>query len=70
MYAYQGLSFRAAYNYAQRYFAEFNLGYNGSENFPKGKRYGVFPSFSAGWVLSDEPWLKMPDWIKILKLRG
>lgn len=70
MYAYQGLSFRAAYNYAQRYFAEFNLGYNGSENFPKGKRYGVFPSFSAGWVLSDEPWLKMPDWIKIFKIRG
>lgn len=70
MYAYQGLSFRAAYNYAQRYFAEFNLGYNGSENFPKGRRYGVFPSFSAGWVLSDEPWLKMPEWIKIFKIRG
>ncbi|MCM1501131.1 MAG: TonB-dependent receptor [Bacteroidales bacterium] len=70
MYAYQGLSARAAYSYAQRYFLELNVGYNGSENFPKGRRYGVFPSFSAGWVLSDEPWMKMPSWIKILKLRG
>lgn len=70
MYAYQGLSARAAYNYAQRYFAEFNLGYNGSENFPKGRRYGVFPSFSAGWVISDEPWINSPDWLKILKIRG
>lgn len=70
LYAYQGLSARAAYNYAQRYFLELNLGYNGSENFPPGKRYGVFPSFSAGWVLSDEPWLNSPDWLKILKIRG
>ena len=70
LYAYQGVSARAAYNYAQRYFVEFNLGYNGSENFPPGKRYGVFPSFSAGWVLSDEPWLNSPDWLKILKIRG
>ena len=70
MYAYQGISARATYNYAKRYFAEFNLGYNGSENFPPGRRYGLFPSFSAGWVISDEPWLHMPDWVKILKLRG
>lgn len=70
LYAYQGLSARAAYNYAQRYFLEINLGYNGSENFPPGKRYGIFPAFSAGWVLSDEPWLNSPDWLKILKIRG
>lgn len=70
LYAYQGLSARAAYNYAKRYFAEFNLGYNGSENFPKGRRYGVFPSFSAGWVISDEPFITMPSFVKILKLRG
>lgn len=70
MYAYQGLSTRVAYNYAQRYFLEFNLGYNGSENFPPGRRYGVFPAFSAGWVLSDEPWLNAPDWLKIFKIRG
>ena len=70
MYAYQGLSARATYNYADKYFLEFNLGYNGSENFPPGRRYGLFPSFSAGWVLSEEPWLNMPDAVKILKLRG
>lgn len=70
MYAYQGVSARAAYNWAQRYFVEMNLGYNGSENFPKGRRYGLFPSFSGGWVISDEPWMNMPEWIKILKLRG
>ena len=70
LYAYQGLSARAAYNYAQRYFLEMNLGYNGSENFPPGKRYGIFPAFSAGWVLSDEPWINSPEWLKILKIRG
>ncbi len=70
MYAYQGVSARAAYNWAQRYFVEMNLGYNGSENFPKGRRYGLFPSFSGGWVISDEPWMNMPEWVKILKLRG
>ena len=70
MYAYQGVSARATYNYADRYFLEANLGYNGSENFPPGRRYGLFPAFSAGWVLSEEPWLNMPDAIKILKIRG
>lgn len=70
MYAYQGLSARVAYNYAKRYFLEFNIGYNGSENFPPGRRYGVFPSFSAGWVLSDEAWLRLPDVVRMLKLRS
>lgn len=70
MYAYQGLSARVTYNNAHRYFAEFNLGYNGSENFPPGRRYGLFPAFSAGWVISDEPWFNSLDWIKIIKLRG
>lgn len=70
MYAYQGISGRVAYNYAQRYFLEGNVGFNGSENFPPGRRYGVFPAFSAGWVISDEPWLNMPDVVKILKIRG
>lgn len=70
MYAYQGLSSRLAYNYNSRYYSEFNIGYNGSENFPPDRRYGVFPSFSASWVMSDEPFLNMPNWIKIIKLRG
>ena len=70
MYAYQGFSARIAYNNAHRYFGEFNLGYNGSENFPPKRRYGLFPSFSAGWIISDEPWFDKIDWLKIIKLRG
>jgi len=68
-YAYQGVSTRATYDYAKRYFAEFNLGFNGSENFHPDRRYGVFPAGSLGWVLSDEKWFNCPDWIKIIKLR-
>lgn len=68
-YAYQGISSRATYNYAARYFAEFNLGFNGSENFHPDRRYGIFPAGSLGWVISDEKWFNRPDWIKIIKLR-
>lgn len=50
----QGLAGRLTYNFDNRYLAEFNFGYNGSENFPKGERYGFFPSISAGWVISGE----------------
>lgn len=66
----QGVAGRGSYNYANRYFAEFNFGYNGSEQFPKGKRYGFFPSLSLGWVLTSEDfWGK--DWlVSNLKLRG
>lgn len=51
----QGMAMRATYDYAQRYFIEFNAGYNGSENFPKGKRMGFFPAVSLGWLVSGEP---------------
>ncbi len=50
----QGLAGRLTYEYANKYLAEFNFGYNGSENFRKGSRYGFFPSASLGWVLSNE----------------
>ena len=50
----QGLVGRFSYNYGNRYLSEFNFGYNGSEQFPKGKRYGFFPSISLGWVVSSE----------------
>ncbi|SKA36060.1 TonB-linked outer membrane protein, SusC/RagA family [Chitinophaga eiseniae] len=50
----RGLSGRATYGYKSRYFAEANFGYNGSENFTPRKRYGLFPSFGAGWVISNE----------------
>lgn len=66
----QGIAGRTSYNFLQRYFAEFNFGYNGSEQFPKGKRYGFFPSASIGWVLTNEEFWSR-DWaVSNLKLRG
>lgn len=64
----QGLAMRATYDYAQRYFIEFNAGYNGSENFPKGKRMGFFPAVSLGWLVSGEPFWN-DKLISNLKLR-
>ena len=50
----QGFAGRASYRYQDRYIAEFNFGYNGSENFARGKRFGFFPSVALGWLLSEE----------------
>ncbi|MDR1667266.1 MAG: TonB-dependent receptor [Bacteroidales bacterium] len=49
-----GLSGRLAYGYDNRYFAEFNFGYNGSERFSKEHRWGFFPSVGGAWMLSGE----------------
>ena len=54
----QGLAGRLSATYDNRYVAEFNFGYNGSENFAKGKRFGFFPSFAIGWLMSEEPWME------------
>ncbi len=56
--AYMGLVGRVTYNYMNRYMLEFNIGYNGSENFAEGQRFGYFPAYSGGWTFSEEPWLK------------
>lgn len=53
----QGMAGRVSYSYDKRYVGEFNFGYNGSENFAPGKRYGFFPSAAIGWVLSEEPFM-------------
>ncbi|UYQ95937.1 TonB-dependent receptor [Chitinophaga horti] len=53
-YRYMGLAGRATYGYADRYLAEVNFGYNGSETFAPGKRFGFFPSYGLGWVVSEE----------------
>lgn len=55
--AYVGFVGRATYDYKTRYMAEFNVGYNGSENFAPGKRYGLFPAGSIGWIVSEESFL-------------
>ena len=68
---YVGLVGRIAYNYNTTYMAEFNVGYNGSENFAPGKRYGFFPSGSLGWVVSKEKFFeKLSPYIDYLKLRA
>ena len=54
----QGIAGRASYVYDNKYVAEVNFGYNGSENFAPGQRFGLFPSFALGWRISDEPWMQ------------
>ncbi|RGS34224.1 SusC/RagA family TonB-linked outer membrane protein [Bacteroides cellulosilyticus] len=54
----QGLSGRFTYSYDKRYFAEFNFGYNGSERFAENERYGFFPSFGVGYLMSNEKFWK------------
>ena len=58
----RGLAGRATYSYKDKYFAEYNFGYNGSENFAPNRRYGFFPSYGLGWVVSNE------DFFYLLKM--
>ena len=68
---YVGLVGRVTYDYATKYMVDFNIGYNGSENFAPGKRYGTFPSISVGWIPSSETWWEpIKPVIGYLKLRG
>ena len=66
----QGITGRFAYYYNQKYLMEFNFGYNGSENFTPGQRYGFFPAGSIGWVVSEEEFMKKASWIDFLKVRA
>jgi len=66
---YVGLVGRITYDYAMRYLLDLNMGYNGSENFAPGKRYGFFPSVSAGWIISSEDFLKSQNFLDYLKIR-
>jgi len=65
-----GLVGRLTYNYKMRYLFDVNIGYNGSENFPDQKRFGFFPAFSAGWILSEESFMENIRVINYLKIRG
>ena len=68
---YQGIAGRTSYMYKHRYVGEFNFGYNGSENFAKGNRFGFFPSFAAGWIVSEEKFMENINHVLTkLKLRG
>ena len=53
-YRQQGIAGRLTYGYDNRYLVELNAGYNGSENFDPGNRFGFFPAAGTGWVLSNE----------------
>lgn len=65
-----GIVGRVTYNYDDRYLAEFNMGYTGSENFPEGNRFGFFPAVSAGWVISNEGFFPENNVVSLLKIRG
>lgn len=68
---YQGVVGRITYAYDDRYLFEFNAGYNGSENFKKGRRFGFFPAFSAGWRITQEKFMESAtDWLNNLKIRA
>jgi TonB-linked SusC/RagA family outer membrane protein len=70
-YRYSGLVGRLTYNFDNRYMSEFNMGYNGSENFSPDKRFGFFPSVSLGWLMSEESFIKDNlTGITALKIRG
>lgn len=61
---------RVTYDYDNRYLAEFNFGYNGSEQFAPKNRFGSFPAYSLGWVASNESFLKDNPVVTHLKFRG
>ncbi len=66
-----GISGRGTYSFDERYFAEFNFGYNGSERFDKSHRFGFFPSAGVAWQLSNEKfWDNLKASIPSLKLRA
>ncbi|MEA4917819.1 TonB-dependent receptor [Proteiniphilum sp.] len=65
-----GVAGRATYEYDSRYFAEFNYGYNGTEQFAPANRFGSFPAASAGWVISNEQFLQDNPLLTFLKIRG
>lgn len=67
---YQGVVGRVTYDYDNRYLAEFNLGYNGTENFAEGQRFGLFPAYSLGWLASNESFFPKNNVVTFLKIRG
>ena len=66
-----GVAARATYSYKDRYFAEFNMGYNGSENFAPGHRFGFFPAVAVGYMMSNEDWWDgIKDVVNTLKIKA
>ena len=61
---------RVNYNYRDRYMVTTTLRRDGSSRFGADNRYGWFPSFALGWIVSDESFIPQPDWLTQIKLRG
>lgn len=69
--AFLGVAARATYAYKEKYLAEVNLGYNGSDQFDKEHRYALFPSFALGYVISNERFFKEKvPFLTFMKLRA
>ena len=67
----QGIAGRVTYAFKDTYMAEVNMGYNGSENFARGHRFGFFPAVAAGWMMSSEKWFEpITHVVDLLKLKG
>lgn len=67
---YNGFSGRFTYANHEKYIGELSMTYNGTENFPKGHRWGLFPALSLGWIVSNEGFLKGNSVLDYLKIRG
>ena len=68
---YQGLSGKVSYGFRDTYLLDFNMGYTGSENFQKGRRFGFFPAISGGWVPTQYEFVqKALPWLSFLKIRA
>ncbi|TDQ78296.1 SusC/RagA family TonB-linked outer membrane protein [Sphingobacterium yanglingense] len=68
--AYRSYFGRAMYNFANKYFIQANIRYDGSSRFAKEYRWGMFPSVSAGWSISEENFMKDISWLDFLKVRA
>jgi TonB-linked SusC/RagA family outer membrane protein len=64
-----GMVGRITYDYNSKYSVDFNIGYNGSENFAEENRFGVFPAISGGWVVTKEKFMESVKFIDFLKFR-
>jgi len=65
-----GVVGRVTYGYDDRYLGEINMGYNGSENFAQGKRFGLFPAVSIGWIVTNESFFPKNDVVTWIKFRA
>lgn len=66
-----GISGRTTYSYLNKYYLDFNFGYNGSERFDKANRFGFFPSVGAAWTVSNEKfWQPLKPVVNDFKIRA